>query len=78
MAAMTMPPETWTMGREMPKKLRMVEPSSSMMPRKMMLLRAIFAGERAIDLGGRVAGEAEEDEGGAERVDEREERCEGR
>jgi len=36
-----MPPANWTMGREIPKKLRIVTPSSSMMARKMMLLTAI-------------------------------------
>ena len=34
MAAITMPPETWTMGSEMPKKCRMAEPRRSMATRK--------------------------------------------
>jgi hypothetical protein len=42
MAAMTIPPENWTIGREMPKKFRMVKPRSSMMVRKTMLLMAIL------------------------------------
>jgi hypothetical protein len=40
MAAMTMPPENWTMGRDMPKKLRIVTPRSSMTVRKTTLLMA--------------------------------------
>jgi hypothetical protein len=42
MAAITRPPETWTIGSEMPKKLSRVEPSSSMTARKMMVFTAIL------------------------------------
>ncbi len=74
-AATTMPPESWTMGREMPKKLRMVAPSSSKITRKTMLLMAMRRA-RVKDLGRRIADEAEKNQGGAERVDQRQEHAE--
>ncbi len=40
--AMTMPPETCMMGREMPKKLSSEEPMRSMTTRKMTVLMAIL------------------------------------
>ena len=47
MAAMTRPPDTCTIGRETPKKLRMVEPTISMTAMKRTVLRAM---RRARDL----------------------------
>jgi hypothetical protein len=41
MAAMTRPPETSTMGREISKKLRMAEPMSWMTAKKMRVLMAM-------------------------------------
>jgi hypothetical protein len=52
MAATTMPPENWTMGREIPKKLRMAAPVTSKTPRKMMLLMAMRRASERRSLGG--------------------------
>ena len=52
MATITIPPETCTIGSEMPKKCRITVPSSSMITRKMTLLIAIFrASERYVSAG---------------------------
>ena len=74
MEAMTSPPESCMMGSEMPKKDRIAEPTSWMTAKKRMVLMAMRAGEGAIDTDGLGPDEAEEDERGAERVDQREER----
>jgi hypothetical protein len=51
-AAMTMPPESWTMGREIPKKLRIVAPNNSIIARKMTLLIAILRASERKTFGG--------------------------
>ena len=76
MATITMPPETWTIGSEMPKKCRITVPSSSMIDQEDDVVDRDLAGERAIGLGGRLADETEEDERGAERIDQRQQRAE--
>jgi hypothetical protein len=52
MVAITMPPENCTIGREMPKNLRIVAPSNSMMARKIMLLIAIRRDKERYNFGG--------------------------
>ncbi len=69
--AMTMPPETCMMGREMPKKARREEPTSFDDGEEDDGIDGDSASEGAIGIDGRMSDEAEEDERGAEGIDER-------
>ena len=74
--AMTMPPETCMMGREMPKKREERGADEFDDCQEDDGVDGDSASEGAIGVDGRVADEAEEDERGAEGVDERKKRAE--
>ena len=65
------------MGREMPKKLRMVAPRELKNREENDVVDGDAASEGVKDLGRRIADEAEKNQGGAERVDQRQKHAEG-
>jgi hypothetical protein len=60
-AAITIPPESCTMGKDTPKKLRMAAPRSSMIARKITFLMAILRARERLTFGG-AAGQPEENQ----------------
>ena len=64
------------MGREMPKKLRMAAPSYLENPKEDDVVDGDAAREGAKDFGRGIADQAEKDQGGAERVNQRQEHAE--